>query len=139
MILIDTCYVIDLLRKKIKVSSLEQYTEEILFVSDITRFELYFGIFSNKELSDNIQAHRKRINKINTLLAKFQTLSFEQKAAIEAAKILGTLELQGMKIDFRDGLIAGTGLANGINKILTRNMAHFDRIPRIKTCQYELV
>jgi len=136
MILADTTYLVDLIRKKIKIN--RNIDEEILFTSEICVFELYFGLYGNKFFQNKPEILKKRLNMLGKILAKFQILPFGRDESIQSAKILGQLRLDGMIIEFRDGMIAGTGLANGITKVLTRNTQHFDRIPGIQSISYEL-
>jgi predicted nucleic acid-binding protein len=53
-----------------------------------------------------------------------------------AAEIYDNLEAQGQRIDDNDILIAGIMLSNGIKKIITKNVNHFERIKDIKILQY---
>jgi predicted nucleic acid-binding protein len=94
--------------------------------------EIYFGLFSNKYLQENVDLLHKRQDQINGLLHHFIILQFDRNAAIKSAQITSKLSIIGQKIDFRDGMIAGTGLSNGITKVITHNVSHFDRIDGIK-------
>jgi tRNA(fMet)-specific endonuclease VapC len=136
MILVDTTFLVDLIRKKIKLNP--KLDEEILFTSEITVFELYFGLYSNKILDENPEKLEDRLDTLEKLLVKFQILPFGRDEAIQTARILGKLKLTGKIVDFRDGMIAGTGLANGIHKLLTRNEDHFNRITEIQTITYSI-
>lgn len=73
---------------------------------------------------------------LEELLLKFQILPFGRKESIQAAKILGNLIRKGERIEFRDGIIAGITLSNGITTILTKNIDHFIRIENIKVIKY---
>ena len=136
MILADTNFLVDFLRKKVGIN--QEYDKEGLFTSEVCVFELYFGLYSNKLLVGNKKILKKRIDLLENLLVKFQVLPFGRMEAIESAIILGKLKLDGIILDYRDCMIAGTGLANGINKILTRNKDHFNRIPGIQTISYSI-
>ena len=136
MILVDTTYIVDLIRKKAKLDS--KLDEEILFTTEITVFELYFGLHGNRLLNKNPDKLKSRATTLEKILVKFQILPFRREEAIQTAKLLGQLKLNGKIIDFRDGMIAGTGLANGIKKIMTRNEDHFNRIPGIQTISYSI-
>lgn len=74
--------------------------------------ELYFGLFFNKYLKDNVNLLRKRQDQINCVLHHFIILQFNRSGAIKTGQITGKLSIMGQKIDFRDGMIAGTGLSN---------------------------
>jgi len=86
---------------------------------------LHLGLYSIKTLENNPPLIQKRL-----------ALSFGRKEAIQSAKILGYLIRNGEAIEFRDGLIAGTALSNGIPMILTKNIDHFVRIEGIKVITY---
>ena len=137
MILADTTYLVDLIRKKVKINP--DLDDEILFTSEICIFELYFGLYGNKIFQKNADTLNKRLITLEKILAKFQILPFGRDESIQSAKLLGKLKLDGKIIEFRDGMIAGTGLANGISKILTRNVDHFDRIPGLQPIAYEVL
>jgi len=51
---------------------------------------------------------------------------------MKTAQIMGSLKLEGKLVDFRDGMIAGIGLANGIEELLTLNREHFERIKELR-------
>ncbi|OLS16918.1 MAG: tRNA(fMet)-specific endonuclease VapC [Candidatus Heimdallarchaeota archaeon LC_3] len=137
MILADSTFLIDSLRKNLEVREfLKKNTSEIFFTTEINIFELYLGLYSSKILEKNQELFRKRIKGLEELILKFQVLTFGRGEAIQAAKILGNLNRSGNPIEFRDGLIAGIALFNGINKILTKNFDHFNRIQGIEVKTY---
>ncbi len=53
-----------------------------------------------------------------------------------SAKMLASLDKQGLTINQNDCLIASIILKNGFNKILTRNKKHFERIKNLKVLGY---
>ncbi len=55
--------------------------------------------------------------------------------AIKAGEIDGKLIQQGQKIDPEDSMIAGITISKG-EKLLTRNLKHFSRIPGLKIETY---
>ena len=137
MILADSTFLIDSLRKKPNIKQyLSRNPNEILFTSEINVFELFLGIYSSKILAKDKSLYEKRKQRIEELISKFQILSFGRKEAIESSKILGILYREGKPIEFRDGLIAGIARSNGISRILTRNIDHFNRIEGIKAVKY---
>lgn len=137
MILADSTFLIDSLRKKTDVREfLEANPTEILFTTEINVFELYLGLYSSKLLEKDQELLKKRIKGLEELILKFQVLTFGRGEAIQAAKILGILNRSGKPIEFRDGLIAGIALFNGINTILTKNIPLFDRIQEITVQGY---
>ena len=137
MILADSTFLIDAIRKDARVKPfLLAHSDEILFTTEINVFELYLGLYSIKTLENNPSLMKKRLSHLEELLFRFQILPFGRKEAIQAAKILGHLISQGNVIEFRDGLIAGIALSNGITTILTKNLDHFSRIEGVKVITY---
>ncbi len=137
MILADTTFLIDCLRRKASVETLlANYPGEILFTTEINVFELYLGIYSSRMLHKNQQLLEMRVQTMKELIIRFQILPFMRKEALEAAKILGNLARSGTPIEFRDGLIAGVAKANGILQIATRDRDHFERIENILVINY---
>lgn len=137
MILVDSTFLIDTLRKKSDIKSfLAAHPDEILFTTEFNVFELYLGLYSSKILEKNVDLMKKRIQRLEELISRLQILPFGRKEAIKSAEILGLLTRSGQKIEFRDGIVAGIALANGITKILTRNMDHFNRIQDLAILTY---
>lgn len=58
------------------------------------------------------------------------------KEAEQAAEIYDILESKGNLIDDNDILIAGIMLSNGITKIITRNVTHFEKVEPIEIIEY---
>ena len=137
MILVDTTFLIDVLRKKTDIKSfLLDHPDEILFTTEFNVFELYLGIYSSKVLENDQELMKKRQIRLRELLLRLQILQFGRKEAIKAALILGQLTRIGKLIEFRDGIIAGIALSSGITTIVTKNIDHFNRIKDLKVITY---
>lgn len=137
MILADSTFLIDSLRKITSVKKfLLKNPTEILFTTEINVFELYFGLYSSKIFANSEDLLEKRKIRLEGLLSKFQVISMGRKESIKAAKLLGKLVRIGKAIDFRDALIAGIAMANGITRILTKNIDHFKGIEGIEVIEY---
>ena len=137
MILADSTFLIDSLRKITSVKKfLQKNPTEILFTTEINVFELYFGLYSSKILANSEDLLERRKSKLEELLSKFQVISMGRKEGIKAAKLLGNLVRIGKVIEFRDALVAGIAMANGITRILTKNIDHFKRIEGIEVIVY---
>lgn len=132
MKLVDTTFLVDLLRNKTDVvkKAKEIGKESPIFFSEISRFELVIGCYA---LEGDIS---KRISAVDSLLHSFEPLPFNKEAATESGTIAGDLNRKGKQIDPSDTMIAGTALANGISIIVTRNKTHFERIPEIMVETY---
>ena len=137
MILADTTFLIDALRKKSEVKSfLTHHPDEVFFTTEINVFELLLGLYSSQNLEENSVLMQKRLARLDKLLSRFQILPFERKEAIQSAKVLGKLNRLGQKIEFRDGIIAGIAISNGISTILTKNIDHYSRIENLQVVTY---
>jgi predicted nucleic acid-binding protein len=138
MILADTNILVDILRKNPQTLNFIQALGPVPIVtSEITVMELVFGITGNKFYVDKPKLKQKRLSEIRDLLAKFTILPFDHKAAYKTAEIMGQLKLEGKIIEFRDGMIGGIAVANGLKKMLTYNTRHFHRIPEIELLKIE--
>jgi len=130
LIFLDTTFLVDILRKDSAAHSWLKDTEEVaLYTSEINSFELYTGLFRLPTKSES--SLRKRRLELEQVLTRMEVLPFERSAALESGKILADLLKQGTPIGSRDVMIAGISLANGIDRVLTRNVKHFKAIPRI--------
>ncbi|MDF1540284.1 MAG: type II toxin-antitoxin system VapC family toxin [Candidatus Thorarchaeota archaeon] len=130
MIFLDTTFLVDILRKDPAALSWLKDSEEVaLYTSEINAFELYTGLFRLSKKSES--SLRKRRMELEQVLTRTEVLPFERAAALEAGKILADLLKQGTPIGSRDVMIAGISLANGMHRILTRNVKHFKAIRQI--------
>ena len=137
VILVDSTFLIDSLRKLPNVREfLIKNPTEILFTTEINIFELYLGLYSSKVLEQDPDQFEMRKQRLEELILKFQVLTFRRGEALTAARILGRLYRTGKPIEFRYGLIAGIAISNGIKKVLTRNIEHFNRIEEIEVLSY---
>ena len=118
----------DLLRKdNAAISWLTSSRDWALYTSEVNAFELYTGLY---RISKNISKSKmkKRAEELEQVLTRMEVLPFEREASIESARLLSNMMNKGEPIGARDVMIAGTALANGIRRILTRNTKHFQRI-----------
>ena len=126
MIGIDSSILIDLLRKKISPQVFKSYETEELCTTEIVVYEIFKGIF---QLSANVD---KKIAEFNAVLDSFgHVFSIDRKAVLKAAEIKGNLVKSGKTVDDPDVLIAGSLLANGCTKFLTKNKKDFENIKEL--------
>jgi tRNA(fMet)-specific endonuclease VapC len=90
-----------------------------LATTAINAFELLSGARSEHERE-----------KVATLLAALTILPVTEESAARAAEARIHLESQGAGIGMADYLIAGVCLDKG-GTLLTRNLAHFERVPNL--------
>lgn len=94
------------------------------YVSSITIAELSVGA----HLSNRKDALEKTLSILKTV----EIINIDENIAINAGKIYSKLAKEGKQIELNDCLIAATSLSIGINKIVTRNINHFQRIEEIE-------
>jgi predicted nucleic acid-binding protein len=91
-----------------------------LALTSVTVFELYAGITG-----------KKRLSQIDDVVSIMPVYPLEKKDAETAARVYGDLKKAGNLIGNQDILIAGICITQDI-PLLTRNIAHFSRIARLK-------
>jgi len=135
MACLDTTMLIDLagrsaaLRKRAldKLKELVKRGESLV----TTRFnvaELYIGIVR----SDNPRAEEAAVQ---SLLADFGILEFDDKAAWVFGQVTAYLQNAGRPAGDMDVLIAATAMVAG-HSLITRNISHFSNIPQLVVEQY---
>lgn len=128
MILLDTTYLIDLLRGKKETEKLRSSSQE-LFTTQINMYEVISGLFLKKVTSHDLPKALELFNQICVL-------PLNDDALIKSAEIYAYLVKKGEPIDDCDCLIAGIALSHGINTIITKNIKHFERISGLKIETY---
>lgn len=119
MIVADTDVLIDALRGRKPAAdriALELETTS-LATTAVTAFELRSGALSPRAAEQ-----------VERLLAPLPILPLDEEAAGRAAEVRRALEAEGSPIGMADYLIAGICLARSA-LLLTRNRAHFERVP----------
>ena len=94
-----------------------------LCISAITLAELRFGAERRRS--------RKLHKAIDTFSATVQVTPFDREAAASFAIVSDLLVRRGTPLDGFDALIAGHALALSLT-LVTRNVAHFSRVPGLK-------
>jgi tRNA(fMet)-specific endonuclease VapC len=96
--------------------------DNIGFTSAITVAEVSIGA----HLSQRSDALEKTLE----LLSIVEIIDIDKD--VEGGKIYSKLAKKGKSIELNDCLISATSLSQGINKIVTRNVNHFERIEEIE-------
>lgn len=89
--------------------------------TSINAFELFYGAHKSRLAEENVRQTRR-------LLSRLLVLPLAVSTAERAGNIFATLERKGRALDFRDAMIAGIALENGLT-IVTRNKTDFSRVP----------
>ncbi|MBS3102949.1 type II toxin-antitoxin system VapC family toxin [Candidatus Woesearchaeota archaeon] len=133
MILLDTSFLIDLLKERRNAvdKAAELVNRDILATTYVNIYELLIGVFNKKGID-----YEKKMNTIEHLTEKLEVLTLEKDSTIKSAEIGGELMLKGQIVGDTDNMIAGIALSNGINTIVTRDKEHFKRVKGIKVEGY---
>ena len=130
MIGLDTTAAIDLFKKNNDIKILIDNLEEDICSTIINYQELMYGL--NPENLD----HNKEEGFYDDLFSGLFLFSLDDKSAKKSRNILWQLRKLGKNIGNSDCSIAGILLSNGVNKIITRNVKHFDNINGLEVIGY---
>ncbi|MBI2136694.1 type II toxin-antitoxin system VapC family toxin [Candidatus Woesearchaeota archaeon] len=128
MKVLDTTFLIDLMRGKEETKDIIQGNEPLL-TTQINMYEVIVGMFM-KGISSS------QYLQINELFENIRLLSLDDKSIIRSAEICSELLKKGQAIEDADCLTAGIALSNGVVTIVTKNAEHFKRIKGIKVESY---
>ena len=127
MKILDTTFLIDLLNGDHGTVAIAK-SKETLLTTQINMYEVIRGIFLINE--------SKALVKARALFGQIRVLPLDDNSIIKSADIFADLSKRGEIIADNDCMTAGIALANGINKVVTRNTKHFRRIKGIKPEMY---
>lgn len=128
MKVVDSTFLIDLLRGRKEVIKVIDGKEPLL-TTQINMYEVIRGLF----LKDTPSS--KLIQAIE-MLENIKILPLDDNSIIKSAEISSDLIKKGSIISDCDCLTAGIALSKGVNRIITRNAKHFERIKGIKVENY---
>ena len=93
--------------------------------TSVNAFEIYFGASKSERKQENLK-------ETSRLLERLEVFPFDLSASRKAAEISAKLTTKGEAIDYRDAMIAGIAIENGLT-LVTRNESHFKRIKGLRT------
>ncbi len=135
MIILDTSACVDYLKGNNEIKKCVMKQEDLIHITSITVYEVNIGLERTKR-----KISKKRYNELYKIWTEFisgmEIFPMGYKEAELAAEIYDNLESQGQRIDDNDILIAGIMIANGIKKLITKNVNHFERIKDIEIIRY---
>lgn len=129
--ILDTTFIIDIMNNDSKaIEKLRELQKrgEAQIISSISIFELFSG------LGKSIKPEKEKMKIIQALRGQL-IAHFDQDAAEKAGFIDGNLRKEGRIIGPLDTMIAGVALVKK-EKILTRNLKDFERIPGLEVERY---
>lgn len=130
MIGLDTSAIVDIFRGNEKVKEFLENNKEPLAATTMSYLELFFGI------NPENPRHIAEGNFYDEFFKSLYNLGLTKDSCREASKIFWVLKKEGKVIEQFDCVIAATFIANGINKILTANPKHFERVKGLKVMSY---
>ena len=130
MIGLDTSAIIDVFRGDEKIKQFLENNKEPLAVTIMSYLELFFG------LDPKNPKHKEEGSYYDEFFKSAYNLDLTKGACEEASRIFWGLKREGKSIEQFDCVIAAIFITNGINKILTRNSKHFDKIGELKVLGY---
>jgi len=130
MIGLDTSAIIDIFRGDMGIKRFLDNNKEPLAATIISYLELFFGL--NPE-----EARRNREGiYYNEFFKNLYNIDLTKSSCQEASRIFWKLKKEGKTIEQFDCIIAALFITNGINKILTRNNKHFEKIKGLNVISY---
>ncbi|MEK6927692.1 MAG: type II toxin-antitoxin system VapC family toxin [Nanoarchaeota archaeon] len=130
MIGIDTGVLIDLFRENESLRKFLEGIDEPLVTTIINYQEIFFGINPKKE------SFVGESNFYNELFSNLEIYQLDKFSSDKSSNIFWYLNNMGKDIGKFDSLIAGILLANGIDKIITKNAKHFENVKGLKVLSY---
>ena len=135
MILLDTSACIDYLNGNKEIKKIIEDQEDLIHITSITIYKMNIGFESTKRKISE-QRYKQLYKLWLEFISSMEIFALGFKEAERAAEIQDVLESQGKKIDDNDILIAGIMLTNGIKKLITKNVRHFEKIGDIELITY---
>lgn len=126
----DTSAMIDLFKKESALLSLLANIEDKIVSTIINYQEIMFGL----DLS-NIK-YKTEFEYYESFFSEVDLVFLSKKASQKSSEVFWDLKKKGEMIDEFDSMVAGILLANGINKIITKNKKHFEKIKGLRVISY---
>ena len=135
MIILDTSACIDYLNGNEELKKIIEDQDDLLHITSITIYEMNIG-FERTKRKKSMKRYKQLHKHWIEFISGMEIFSLNYKEAEKAAQIHDLLESKGQMIDDNDILIAGIMFTNGIKKIITKNIKHFERIEGIEIIKY---
>ncbi len=129
MIGLDTCAIIDFLKGDENLINLIGGLGEELCLSQISYFELSFGI------NPKIKSHLEEESYYDILFNTFKIVGIDNSLFKNSSRLFWKMKSLGREIGKIDSIIASGFILAGVNKIITRDK-HFEKIKGLKVLSY---
>ncbi len=136
MYLLDTSYLIDLVRGRPQAIELARRMDEekaYIAISVVTYHEYMLGVYLSHWREKNRLIEKLRQAEVE--LARFDVLPYTIDIAKKTAEILAHLLKEGKPLGLADIIVAATAIIHKL-KLVTRNIEHFSRIPDLRIEAY---
>ncbi len=130
MIGLDTSAIIDFFNDDKEAIRVIEEAQEPLASTIVNYLEIYFGLDSENK------NHQLEAQDYDRFFDTIITLNLTKDTSKRVSKIYWELKRKGKINDKFDCIIAAAFLANGINKIITKNKKHFEHIGGIQVISY---
>lgn len=123
---LDTTFLIDIVESPEEVRELSERLEEKGEVLATTVFNAYEALLGVQSIRDRTQ-REKLLDLYARVLARLVVLPISLDDAAKAAELGGELRRKGRDVGV-DSLTAAIAVRSGSDGIVTRNVAHFERL-----------
>lgn len=121
----DTSFLIDFFNGEKQAVVFMSAHAKFLRISEIVVFEFLCGKLTEREQETCLQA-----------MKSFPAFTFRREAAIIGSALFREAKRTGRMVAQPDCMIAGSYLAHGIKKIVTRDVSHFSKMKGIEVISY---
>jgi len=130
MIGLDSCAIIDFANGDASLKLLLDNINEPMAINQISCFEIMLGMDLDNE------NYKMEEDFYNNFFQSVLNLNLDIDCSKKASQIYWDLRRKGKIIDDFDCAIASIYLNSGVNKIITRNIKHFENVKGLKVISY---
>ncbi len=125
MIGTDTSFLIDFLRgEKNAVEWMDKHKENLYLCENVV-YEFLCGDLTEEERETFLG-----------FVSQFPVFGFDRSAALKSAEVHREAKDKGVQVPHPDAMIAGTYAAHQVDKIVTGDPEHFEKITTVTTIRY---
>ncbi len=130
MIILDTTALIDIYKNDANLADVLRNVNENLATTIINYQEIFFGLNpKDKKYIEELDFYERLFNNL-------ELVNLDKESVKKASSLFWGLSQDGKSIGEGDCLIAGICKINGINKIITKNVKHFENIEGLEVISY---
>ncbi len=130
MIILDTTALIDIYKSDVNLANILRSINESLATTIMNYQEIFFGLNpKDKKYIEELDFYEK-------LFDNLELINLNKESVKKASSLFWGLSQDGKSIGEEDCLIAGICLISGINKIITKNVKHFENIKGLEVISY---